>query len=192
MRSPLLLLLPLLLCLLGFSPLPTGPSDPGSAWAPARGGVWPMQPRPRIVEGFDPPAARWGSGHRGVDLEGWPGAPVRASLGGTVRFAAPIAGRGVVVVDHGGFRTTYQPVVTTLAVGTPVAAGQVVGRLVRAGSHCFPGACLHWGLRRGEVYHDPLLLVGGGPVRLLPLTGPSPARSGGLVAVPAGAGVRAV
>jgi murein DD-endopeptidase MepM/ murein hydrolase activator NlpD len=162
-----LLLLAAVTCL-GLGAVP--PAAHADSWTPSREGVWPLQPRPAVVEGFDPPAVRWGAGHRGVDLAGWPGAPVRASLGGTISFAAPIAGRGVVVVDHGPVRTTYQPVRTSLRVGDRVTKGQVVGTLVRAGSHCFPGSCLHWGLRRGETYLDPLLLVGGGPVRLLPLT----------------------
>jgi hypothetical protein len=29
-------------------------------------------------------------------------------------------------------------------------------------------ACLHWGLRSGALYLDPLILLGLGPVRLLP------------------------
>lgn len=134
-------------------------------------GTWPLQPRPQVVHRFDPPTSAWGRGHRGVDLRGHPGQPVRAAAAGGVRFAEPIAGRGVVVVDHGGVRTTYEPVHAALPVGTRVSAGQVIGHLDVAGSHCFPAACLHWGLLRGRAYLDPLLLVGLGPIRLLPLSG---------------------
>ncbi|WP_231916969.1 M23 family metallopeptidase [Nocardioides scoriae] len=161
------------------APAPPARADGAAPWAdwwppdptpaPARDGSWPLRPRPVVVEGFDPPDLRWGAGHRGVDLAGRAGAPVRSALPGTVAFAAPLAGRGVVVVDHGGVRTTYQPVTASVRVGDRVAEGQVVGTLGLAGSHCFPQACLHWGLRRGEAYLDPLVLVGGGPVRLLPL-----------------------
>ena len=59
------------------------------------------------------------------------GQPVRAALPGTVTFAGMLAGRGVVVVDHGATRTTYEPVAATVAVGTPVAAG-APGRHPRA------------------------------------------------------------
>jgi hypothetical protein len=54
-----------------------------------------------------------------------------------------------------------------------VDAGDPVGR-VRPGpaSHCFPATCLHWGWIAGQTYLDPLLLVGAGPVRLLPLGPP--------------------
>ena len=61
----------------------------------------------------------------------------------------------------------------SVARGQQVAAGAVLGRLVVTDSHCFPAACLHWGLIVGvgpdEEYADPLSLVGSGPVRLLPL-----------------------
>ncbi len=143
--------------------------------APARAGVWPLLPRPQVVRGFDPPASRWGAGHRGVDLLGHNGQPVRTALGGVITFAAPLAGRGVVVVEHGALRTTYEPVSASVTVGDVVDAGGVIGTLRTTQSHCFPRTCLHWGLRRGETYLDPLTLVGGGPVRLLPLEGPLPA-----------------
>lgn len=132
-------------------------------------GVWPLQPDHRVVHGFDPPAQAWGSGHRGVDLLGSPGEVVHATAAGTVSFAATLAGRGVVVVDHGSVRTTYEPVAATISVGDPVSAGDPIGTLQTGRSHCFPRSCLHWGLRRGEEYLDPLLLVGQGPIRLLPM-----------------------
>jgi murein DD-endopeptidase MepM/ murein hydrolase activator NlpD len=132
-------------------------------------GVWPLRPSPEVVAGFDPPLDPWGSGHRGVDLLGSAGQPVRAALPGRVTFAGMLAGRGVVVVSHGDTRTTYEPVSADVSVGDAVAAGGRIGRLEAFGSHCFPRACLHWGWLRGETYLDPLDLVGGGPVRLLPL-----------------------
>ncbi|HET8603530.1 MAG TPA: M23 family metallopeptidase [Marmoricola sp.] len=130
--------------------------------------VWPLVPRPEVVTAFDPPSAPWGAGHRGVDLLGRPGEVVRAAAAGRIVFAARLAGRGVVVVDHGSVRTTYEPVAATVHVGQQVAEGQPLGRLQAASSHCFPRACLHWGLLRGDTYLDPLTLVGAGPVRLLP------------------------
>ena len=132
-------------------------------------GVWPLRPRPEVVRGFDPPEVTWGSGHRGVDLAGWPGQEVLAALAGTVTFAGMLAGRGVVVVAHGDTRTTYEPVLATVDVGTRVAQGARIGRLTYARSHCLPRACLHWGWLRDETYLDPLGLVGARPVRLLPL-----------------------
>jgi murein DD-endopeptidase MepM/ murein hydrolase activator NlpD len=154
-------------------------------------GVWPLVPRPPVVRGFHPPASAWGAGHRGVDLLGHAGQQVHAARAGTITWASTLAGRGVVVVDHGGERTTYEPVAASVAVGDRVAAGAVIGTLQRGLSHCFPRTCLHWGLLRGRTYLDPLVLVGGGPVRLLPLTGLPPVEVYGPTAVltPAGAPV---
>jgi murein DD-endopeptidase MepM/ murein hydrolase activator NlpD len=132
-------------------------------------GQWPLRPPPAVVRGFDPPAVVWGSGHRGVDLLGGFGQAVHAALAGRVSFAGRLAGRGVVVVDHGETRTTYEPVSASVEVGARVEAGAVLGLLALAGSHCLPRACLHWGWRRGETYLDPMGLVGARPVRLLPL-----------------------
>lgn len=136
-------------------------------------GVWPLDPEPEVVRGFEPPPSPYTSGHRGADLAGAPGQSVRSALPGTVAFAGSIGGKPVVTVRHGARRTTYEPVVATVAVGDRLAAGDVVGRLAVTDSHCFPAACLHWGLIVGtgdaEAYADPLTLVGTGPVRLLPL-----------------------
>ncbi|GAB2753497.1 hypothetical protein GCM10027020_01860 [Nocardioides salsibiostraticola] len=142
-------------------------------------GQWPLVPEPEVVEGFDPPSNPYAAGHRGVDLMGETDQAVRTALPGTVSFAGPLAGRGVVVVDHGATRTTYEPVDARVTVGDPVAAGDVIGRLQLPGSHCFPRACLHWGWREGDTYLDPLRLVGAGPVRLLPLWRDSPTAASG-------------
>lgn len=138
-------------------------------------GEWPLRPPPEVIERFDPPDSPYGAGHRGVDLLGRVGQTVHAALAGTVTFAGMLAGRGVVVVNHGATRTTYEPVTASLTVGTTVAAGAPIGTLQLPGSHCFPRACLHWGWIDGETYLDPLRLVGLGPVRLLPLWRAEPA-----------------
>ncbi|HEX6485641.1 MAG TPA: M23 family metallopeptidase, partial [Nocardioidaceae bacterium] len=147
-------------------------------------GVWPLQPTPRVVRAFDPPDSAWGAGHRGVDLAGRIGQRVRTALAGTVAFAARIAGRGVVVVDHGATRTTYEPVGATVRVGDVLARGQPIGTLELARSHCFPQACLHWGWKRGETYLDPLLLVGRDRVVLLPLWRAVPVSHGSMPPLP--------
>jgi murein DD-endopeptidase MepM/ murein hydrolase activator NlpD len=95
---------------------------------------------------------------------------VRAAGPGTVIFAGRVAGRGVISVAHpGGLRTTYEPVTATVSVGEPVAAGALLGTLEAGHPGCPAAACLHWGLRRGDVYLDPLALLGLGRVRLLPV-----------------------
>ena len=130
-------------------------------------GRWPLTGSVRVIEGYDPPAQRWNAGHRGVDLAAHRGAAVLAAADGRVTYAQHLAGRGVVVVDHGGVRTTYEPVEPLAAVGDEVKAGNVIGRIA-SGGHC-SNRCLHWGLKRGGDYLNPLLLVGGESVlRLLP------------------------
>ncbi|TDD67979.1 hypothetical protein E1262_17350 [Jiangella aurantiaca] len=168
--SPLLAAL-LLIALL---PAAAAPADaaPAAALPPGAGWVYPVGPPGgpvEVVNGFDPPDQPWLAGHRGVDIASTAGAEVRAAGPGTVSYARPLAGRGVVVIDHGPLRTTYEPVTPIVTVGDEVGAGQPIGTLESAGSHCAPAACLHWGAREGERYTDPLALIGGGSVRLLPL-----------------------
>ena len=155
------------------SPVLSPAVSPAAAAVDEPVGRWPLDPEPGVVRGFEPPPSPYASGHRGVDLAGAPGQAVLAALRGTVGFAGSIGGKPVVTVVHGGRRTTYEPVVASVAVGQDVGAGEVLGRLTVTDSHCFPAACLHWGLIEGtgdaRVYLDPLTLVGGGPVRLLPL-----------------------
>jgi murein DD-endopeptidase MepM/ murein hydrolase activator NlpD len=127
-----------------------------------------------VVRPFQPPPAPWLAGHRGVDLSGSAGSPVLAAGDGVVAFAGWVAGVPAVSVDHpGGLRTTYEPVVATVRRGADVRRGEVLGTLASAPSHCAPAACLHWGLRRGDSYLDPLSLLGVDlRVRLLPVWDP--------------------
>ncbi|MFI8522058.1 murein hydrolase activator EnvC family protein [Streptomyces sp. NPDC085481] len=137
--------------------------------------VWPVgPPRPEVLRGWEPPPGPYASGHRGLDLAAPPGAEVLAPAPGTVGFAGPVAGRGVLTITLTGtgsppLRTTYGPVEPLVRTGTVVRAGDPVAR-VAPGGHC-PRACLHWGLLRGERYLNPLGLLRGGPSRLLPVTG---------------------
>ncbi|GAB2624493.1 hypothetical protein Aab01nite_18230 [Paractinoplanes abujensis] len=131
--------------------------------------AWPVVP-PEVTRAFDPPAQPWLAGHRGVDLAGPPLTAVRSAGPGTVLFAGGLAGRGVVSIAHaGGLRTTYEPVTATVSVGDVVAQGDPIGLLQTGHAGCPAAACLHWGLRRGSLYLDPLALLGLGRVRLLPV-----------------------
>ncbi len=132
--------------------------------ARAQAGVPPVSGP--IVRGFDPPAEDWQTGHRGIDLLAEPETPVVAALAGQVTFAGMLAGRGVIVVDHGDTRTTYEPVAALVKVGAQVNAGQQLGTL-SLGHSCPGGSCLHLGWRRGSQYLDPSLLFSTG-IRLLP------------------------
>ncbi|WP_249347311.1 murein hydrolase activator EnvC [Microbispora sp. H11081] len=156
---------------------------------------WPISGPARPARPFDPPAQRWLAGHRGVDVAARPGEKVMAVGPGTVALAERVAGRGVVTISHpGGLRTTYLPVRALVRPGDVVVAGQVIGTIDEGGveesaidaggaegsggegsggeegggaAHC-AASCLHWGLLRGRLYLDPLLLFGRGQVRLLP------------------------
>ncbi len=134
-----------------------------------------------VTRPFARPPTPYAAGHRGADLAGAAGQVVRAAGAGVVSFAAPLAGRGVVVVVHGELRTTYEPVTATVHRGDRVAIGAPIGVLVPGHAGCPAAACLHWGLLRGDLYLDPLSLLGPQPVRLLPLAG----GGGGVGAVPA-------
>ncbi|GAA1121404.1 murein hydrolase activator EnvC family protein [Nocardiopsis composta] len=137
---------------------------------------WPLAGRPGVVRPFAPPPEPWLPGHRGVDLAAPAGAEVRAAGAGRVAFAGRIAGVGAVSVQHGALRTTYLPVVPSVARGDPVAAGDPLGTLDPGARHCPGRPCLHWGLRLGRDYLDPLGLLGLGAIRLLPPAGHSPAQ----------------
>jgi murein DD-endopeptidase MepM/ murein hydrolase activator NlpD len=132
--------------------------------------VWPLHPRPPVIRGFEQPAKRWLPGHRGLDLAGSPGQAVRSATSGTITYAGPLAGRGVIVVARGLIRTTYEPVVPSIKLGAAVTPGSVLGALSAAGSHCAPATCLHWGLLQSDTYLNPLTLLSSKPVRLLPIT----------------------
>ena len=151
---------------LGLVPL-LGASPPAAepAWSP------PLDQH-AVIEGFHPPSQDWTSGHRGVDFAAHTGDPVRAIGPGVVAFVGSIAGKPVITIDHlngrgsAGLRSTYEPVVASVAIGQRVSRGEQIGRIASAGGHC-AGRCLHLGVRQGSVpstepgphYLDPLILL---------------------------------
>ncbi|WP_298043878.1 M23 family metallopeptidase [uncultured Citricoccus sp.] len=169
------------LALLAPSAAEAGPGGPGdwSAPSPARGASAVLRP-------FDPPAAPWSSGHRGVDWAS-PDGGVLAPGAGTIRFAGPVAGRSVVTVAHpDGMLSSLEPVdlAPGLAVGDRIGAGEPVGSVQGGVGHC-PVECVHWGVRipdgwtvqgaTWDRYVDPLVLLGlSGPSVLWPVTGGPP------------------
>jgi murein DD-endopeptidase MepM/ murein hydrolase activator NlpD len=150
-------------------PVPAGAAPEVPTPAPVTAWSWPLAGTPDVTRPFEAPAGPFGPGHRGVDLAAAPGAPVLAAGDGVVTFAGMVAGRPVVSVDHpGGLRTTYEPVDPSVAAGQAVARGSPLGTLPAGHAGCPAAACLHWGVRRGETYLDPLTLVRPARVRLLP------------------------
>jgi hypothetical protein len=171
------------------------PHPPRPATAPMRGGgeldawrtgrpepapgaryAWPLTPVPTVRTPFRAPEHPYGPGHRGVDLAAQPGQAVLAAREGSVVFAGPVAGRGVVSVQHAdGLRTTYEPVEPLVVAGPVIARGDVLGLLEPGHAGCPDPACLHWGVRRGHLdYLDPLVLLRPPAVRLLPVPDPWP------------------
>ncbi len=156
----------------GAAHAPGAPGASGARLDPRARWQWPLDPRPPVLRRYLPPASAWGPGHRGVDLGATVGAAVLAVADGTVSHVGVIAGKPTVSVLHtDGVRSTYEPVVASVRRGDDVTAGQRIGTVAAAGSHC-ASACVHLGARRGAAYLDPLLLLGSWRVRLLPLHGP--------------------
>ena len=147
--------------------------------------------RPRVVHPFEKPAQRWSAGHRGADLA----VPendrrVYAPAPGKVVFSGTVVNRKVLVIAHpDGRRSTFEPMDESLPVGTPVAAGEVIGTVaVTAGGtserpyrRCST-VCLYWGVRQGGArgdgsgktaeYINPMSLLGSKePSILLPVPG---------------------
>ena len=148
----------------------TGPAAIAPRVAPGRGFVWPLFPRPALLRSFEQPHSQWSSGHRGVDLAAVVGQAVFSAGDGVVAFSGAIAGRGVITVRHsGGLRTTYEPVDQRLAAASVVHRGSPIGVVSATPGHCVPLTCLHWGALSGQVYRDPLSLLGFGRPILLPL-----------------------
>jgi murein DD-endopeptidase MepM/ murein hydrolase activator NlpD len=164
--SPRLVMLMLLVCAEVLAPAPAT-AEPVVATPLA---LW-VRPLPGpVTRPFQPPPSPYGAGHRGVDLAAAPGTPVLSAGNGVVVFAGMVAGRPVVSIDHAdGLRTTYEPVDPSVAAGQPVARGSPIGTLLPGHPGCAAVACLHWGLRRGESYLDPLSLLEVPRVRLLPM-----------------------
>ncbi|WP_084077509.1 murein hydrolase activator EnvC [Demequina sp. NBRC 110057] len=123
----------------------------------------------RVVNGARLPDRPWLEGHRGVDLAASAGEAVTSPAAGMVSFVGVVVDRPVITITHaGGLRSSLEPVDASVAVGDTVATGSPIGTVADTLGHCAPATCLHWGVREGETYLDPLdLLAGFGPVRLL-------------------------
>jgi len=110
-----------------------------------------------VVRPFVAPISRFGPGHRGVDFAAKPGTPVRASGPGIVVFAGTIAHeRYVVILHRGNLRTSYS-YLRTIKVrrGERVREGQIIATTGRR--------FLHFGLRHGFDYEDPMTLFAKAP-----------------------------
>ena len=110
-----------------------------------------------VVRPFDPPHTRFGNGHLGAELLVEQGTPVRAAGPGVVTFAGSVAGSRHVVIAHAGNLRTSYSFLASIRVrrGESVAAGDIVGTAGGAGED-HDGSVLHFGLRAGDTYLDPM------------------------------------
>lgn len=138
-----------------FGPFAAG----GAAQETGSRGEWSRPASGPVVRPFAEPLALYAAGHRGVDFAAARGSAVRAANDGVVSFAGDVAGTLHVVVSHdGGIRTSYSFLLgTDVRVGQRVQRGDVVGTAGGAGDGHAAGV-LHFGVRVGERYIDPMLL----------------------------------
>lgn len=128
---------------------------------------WPTGGPTAVPRRFDPPAQKWLTGHRGIDLRVSVGDTVFAATDGKVIFAGELAGRPLVSIeDASGRRYTYEPIEPAVRLDQEVSSGEPIGTAL--GGH-YPGDNrLHFGVKDGaEGYVDPLELLGG-RIRLWP------------------------
>jgi murein DD-endopeptidase MepM/ murein hydrolase activator NlpD len=96
--------------------------------------------------------------HYGIDIDGDTGDPVRAARRGRVVVAGSYdqCGGLEIHVDHGGGLVTWYRHLSRIDVakGTLVAAGTVIGRVGDTG--CSLGSHLHFAIRKGSTFVDPL------------------------------------
>lgn len=102
---------------------------------------------------------RYWSGHRGIDLGAWTGAPVKSADSGYVAVAAGgwNAGYGNhIIIDHGnGFVTLYAHLNSIFVKpGENVTRGQQIGSVGNTGNSTGPH--LHFEIRYQGVTRDPL------------------------------------
>lgn len=102
------------------------------------------------------------STHHGVDLVAASGSRVMAPLAGEVTFAGrvPAVGGGsvlAVTISTSSGAVTLLPIASlAVARGRQLAEGDEVGSLAASGDGSSAGTHLHVGLKRGDLYIDPL------------------------------------
>lgn len=121
----------------------------------ATGWRWPLIGP--ITQRFGESLTQYGF-HQGIDIDGDTGDPVRAARSGTVTVTGhwDDCGGLQVHIDHGGgFESWYRHLSRIdVTVGQRVAAGTIIGAVGDTG--CSLGSHLHFGIREGKVFVDPL------------------------------------
>jgi murein DD-endopeptidase MepM/ murein hydrolase activator NlpD len=126
--------------------------QPNDTSPSAAGFVWPANGM--VSSPFGP---RWARMHEGIDIAAPTGRPVRAAKAGVVMTAKGSGAYGnLIVVDHGNGEQTRYAHLSAFAVaeGTPVAIGQVIGRIGNTGRSTGPH--LHFEIRLAGIAVDPI------------------------------------
>lgn len=143
----------------------SAPVAPGPGGAGPGGLLWPVAGR--ITSGFGlrtHPVSGVRRLHAGVDVAAPVGTPVVAAAAGTVIWAGPRGGYGLlVVIDHGGGWETRYAHASAVDVRPRdrVERGQMVARVGATGTATGPH--LHLEVRVGGVARDPLGAFAGSP-----------------------------
>jgi murein DD-endopeptidase MepM/ murein hydrolase activator NlpD len=127
----------------------------GTATRRSSGWRWPLLGP--ITQRFGQSLTKYGF-HQGIDIDGQTGDRVRAARGGRVVVAGRYDGCGglEVHIDHGGGISSWYRHLSRIDVttGVAVAAGTAIGRVGDTG--CSLGSHLHFGIRKGSTFVDPL------------------------------------
>jgi Meckel syndrome type 1 protein len=154
------------------STAPTARSAPAATTAPAAGTCGGVLVAP--VHGTKTAGFGDGRHHQGFDLAAPIGTPVKAAACGTVSFAATQSGYGnMVCIQHSTtFSTCYAHLKDLIvAVGTPVAAGTVIGHIGMTGRTTGPH--VHFETRVDGVARNPAPYLAG--TKVIPGTAAAPA-----------------
>jgi len=129
--------------------------------------LWPV--RGRLVSGFGQrvdPFNGEGAFHKGVDIDGEYGDPVRSSADGFVIWASPRSGFGrLVMLDHGGGIRTYYAHLSQIRVysGQAVQRGDIIGSVGSTGRA--KGSHLHYEVRLNRAPLNPWRFLRTGSVQ---------------------------
>jgi Peptidase family M23 len=130
---------------------------------------WPLKTAGTIALGFGQTYSAAGadasSTHRGVDVSAESGCAILAPLSGSVTFAGcvPAVGggtvRAVTIATAAGSVTLLPIEGATVTKGDSVAEGDAIGVLAESGDGSSATPHLHIGVKRGDLYVDPLSVL---------------------------------
>jgi murein DD-endopeptidase MepM/ murein hydrolase activator NlpD len=121
---------------------------------------WPIAGSHVVERAYIAPADRYSAGHRGIDITAPVDSVVLAPSDGEIYFVGVVVDRAVLTIKNvDGSLTSFEPINSSLAVGTLVLRGDTIGT-VGTGKHC-PTSCLHFGVRVAGEYVSPLRFLGG-------------------------------